>query len=248
MKVELIDYQENALEILLYSKSTRIGGATCLQDVIEWPYYKKIEHLEYMRHTIKSSWEFAYYIFEIKDVSRNFTHQLVRTRTQSYAQESMRTVDVRSNGVYGMDKGNVDYDNAVQYSIDKYVEMVDNGVPVQVARGVLPTDMLTSILVKTDLRTMHETAKTRLCYRTQGEYQEVFREMKECIIEVQPWADNFINVACVDSGICCFPNYTECPIQHLTVKVPDWKKDGIKEEWERIEFTATPVAEDGKTM
>ena len=72
-----------------------------------------MEHYTYMKDTIKSSFEFAKYTFELKEVSRGFIQQLTRTRTQNYAQESMRAVDVRNANFYneGMCE---EYDLAVE--------------------------------------------------------------------------------------------------------------------------------------
>ena len=51
---------------------------------------KKQAELDYMSKTIPSSWEFVDYTFMIEDVTRALTHQLVRTRTASYAQQTMQ--------------------------------------------------------------------------------------------------------------------------------------------------------------
>lgn len=251
MKVELIDYQENALDLLIYTKSTRLAAGQGLSDIASWSVERKLEHLEYMRHTIKSSWEFVRYIFRISEVSRVFTHQLVRTRTQSYAQESQRTVDVHENGFYfpPFKHGGFDpYYNAVLESVDTYVQLTELGEDNQDARYVLPEGTLTSIIVGTDLRTLHQTAETRLCKRTAGEYQEVFKAIKAEVIKVHPWAEKFIQVACVNTGICIFPNYKECPVQPHTIKVTDTFLDFVKQIWEENDHVANPVAKDGKTM
>jgi thymidylate synthase ThyX len=246
MKVELINYQYNALEILLLTKSTRLKGTT-LEDIMDMSMKEKLEHFEYMKDTIKSSFEFCTYIFGISGVSRAFTQQLERTRTQSYAEQSLRAVDVRSSPTYNFGLCD-DYDSAVTNSMAAYEKMVDSGIPIQEARGVLPIDITTNIIVGTNLRTLHETAKVRLCFRTQGEYQEVFKKMKECIRYVHPWAADMLNVACVDSGICCFPRYTECPIQASTVKVSVHKKLAIKILWEQTNHVANPIAKNGVTV
>jgi thymidylate synthase ThyX len=52
--------------------------------------------LDYISKTIRSSWEFVDYTFQITGVTRAFTHQFVRTRTGSYAQQSQRSVDMSS--------------------------------------------------------------------------------------------------------------------------------------------------------
>src|SRR5579863_9531120 len=82
-KVELVTFTPDALEVLIYTKSTRLQGKQTLEEIKSWPMEKKLEHLAYMRDTIKSSWEFCEYTFEIHGVNREFTHQFVRTRDMS---------------------------------------------------------------------------------------------------------------------------------------------------------------------
>jgi hypothetical protein len=62
MKVTLLSYTPNALDLLLFTKNTRLtmNGAT-LADIAAWPQEKKLAELEYMRNTIQSSWEFVDY-------------------------------------------------------------------------------------------------------------------------------------------------------------------------------------------
>lgn len=246
MKVKLIDYQNNALELLIYTKSTRLQADQSLDDINNWTYEKKMEHLEYMRNTIASSWEFVNYIFELTDVSRVFTHQLVRSRHQSYAQQSQRTVDVSEMGFYSI--GNSAADCAMDDMSALYIRLQEAGVSNQDARYVLPEGTLTNIIVGTNLRVLSETAEVRLCKRTAGEYQEVFKAMKSAVVNVHPWVDKFIQVACVKTGICIFPNYTECPVQEYTVKISDVKKLEISYHWRNLDHVANPVAKEGKTM
>jgi thymidylate synthase ThyX len=153
-------------------------------------------------------------------------------------------------------------DEALQSDIDAmfgcnksdYAELIKRGLPVQEARGILATNITTSIIAQFSLRTLHEMANVRLCTRTQGEYQDVFRMMKAAVIEVHPWADDFIQVACVNTGVCVFPRYKECPIQKETynnegsVNNHQYRKDQIKKAWEQNRHEAVPVAKDGRTM
>ncbi len=255
MKVELIDHTRDALELLLYTKNTRLQGGSTMIDIWRWPEEKKLEHLAYMRDTIKSSWEFVNYTFEITGVTRAFTHQLVRTRNGRYAQESMRTVDVRDAEIKQpnleppLDRSFRDMSDVAMVH---YQSLIDRGVPPQDARGILPTNVCTSIIAQFSLRTLHEMASVRLCTRTQGEYQDVFREMKRVVVEVHPWADDFINVACVNTGVCIFPRYTECPIQQYThnrqMGMHNEVKENVKSKWEGLRHEASPVAKDGRTM
>lgn len=262
MKVELINHTKNALELLIFTKSTRLQAHQTLQDINEWPHEKKMAELAYMRDTIQSSWEFVDYVFKISEVSRAFTHQFVRTRTNSYAQESQRTVDVRENGHLPSNDKVIErkefYEKSMRESELAYATLIDWGMQVQEARNVLPTGEFTSIIVKTNLRTMHDSAKVRLCTRTQGEYQNVFKEMKRLICEVHEWADNFIQVACAENGICAFPRYTECPIGPMTFNnhASEFFKKGdfhICLEATRAKIfetthVANPKAKDGRSM
>ena len=132
-----------------------------------------------------------------------------------------------------------------------YIDLLGCGMPPQDARGILPTNVCTSIIAQFSLRTLHEMASVRLCTRTQGEYQDVFRAMKAAVVEVHPWADDFIQVACVNTGVCVFPRYTECPIQKFTVNgdafYPELK-NRIKKAWSENRHEAVPVVKDGRTM
>jgi len=252
MNVTLLSHQPDALELLLYTKNTRLRGGVTLDDIKAWPAEKKAEHLAYMLDTIQSSWEFAYYVFEIEGVSRAFTHQFVRTRTGSYAQESQRTVDVRDAGYVTpkMDKNQDLYGAIIEDSIYGYADLIEAGVPVQDARGVLPTNICTSIIAGFNLRTLHDMAEKRLCTRTQGEYQDVFRAMRSRVIEVHPWTEPFLQVYCINHGTCCFPRYTECPVQRytLTGAGQEAAKERVKIEFESLRHEAVPVAKDGRTM
>jgi flavin-dependent thymidylate synthase len=257
MKVELVDYQKNALDLLLYTKNTRLQGADTLEDIamqtIEW----KLDQLAYMKDTIKSSWEFADYTFQISGVSRAFTHQLVRTRTASFAQEAQRVVDMSEVDFILPDTidGNGNASHAYAYAIvnqqKSYQNLIELGIPRQDARNIIGTGCLTSIMMKANLRTLHNMAELRLCFRVQSEFQNVFAEMKKRVVEVHPWAEEFIQVYCVNHGTCAFPRYTECPIQHLTIQGETLKiiKMHLKEEHAKTKHEANPVINaEGKTM
>lgn len=245
MRVRLINHTQNALPLLLFTKNTRLAGAQTLQDIQRWPYEKQLEHLAYMRDTIQSSWEFVNYTFQISDVTRAFTHQFVRTRTGKYAQESQRTIDASEHQVLNLHPV---LEQAGEYAMAAYEGAVNGGVPPQEARAILPTNIETSIIAQFDLRTLHNMGLLRLCTRTQGEYQRVFKEMRQCVIDVHPWAADFIKVKCAWDGVCAFPRYTECPVQPFTLQAYDDRLKIIESEWEQTEHEAVPIAKDGTTM
>lgn len=211
MKVTLIDYTGKgapnqtwrAADLLIFTKSTRLKMSPGLLDeVAAWPEERKLKELAYMANTIPSSWEFCDYTFMIEGVTRAFTHQFVRTRTMSYAQQTMRVLDVSSGPgwEYGTgptiaecDKTNEIYVAHMRRTAKTYKELIAAGAAIEDARGVLPTNILTNIVAKGNLRTMVELIRKRSSPRTQGEYRLVLNAMKSEILTAHPWAHLFID-------------------------------------------------------
>lgn len=251
MKVNLLSHTPDALTLLLRTKNTRLKHD---EDPATWSDERRAEHLAYMRDTIKSSWEFVTYVFELSDVSRAFTHQLVRTRAGSYAQESQRTIDASDNGFLPLvlpDKPAADalYNISCANAFQDYASLLRSGVHPQDARGVLPTATLTSITAQFNLRTLSEMAKVRLCTRTQGEYQDVFRAMRAAVLAVHPWAAEFINVQCAAAGTCAFPRFgrTGCKFWDPRMDTSAVAAETDARFWAEAKQVASPVAVAGKT-
>ena len=199
MKVTLINYTHNAEALLLFTKSTRLNLTPALLDEIRaWPEVRKQAELAYMADTIPSSWEFVDYVFMIEGVSRAYTHQQVRTRAASYAQQSLRVLDVSGGFDYVFterNKANAAAMGVIKTALlqikDAYADLVKLGQPPEDARGILPTNIATNIVCKFNLRTMSELARSRTGGRTQGEYQKVVNAMIDEVLAVHPWADKF---------------------------------------------------------
>ena len=199
MKVSLISCTPEAKELLIFTKSTRLTMSPGLMDEIRaWPEEKKLAELEYMANTIPSSWEFVDYVFMIEGVSRAFTHQFVRSRQGSYAQQTMRVLNmgeydyVYTDRVAGdvQARGIVDIVNEnIRLGYNKLIEL---GLPAEDARGVLPTNIATNIVAKFNLRAFVDLAKSRTGGRTQGEYQKVMNAMVDAVLAVHPWAEKFL--------------------------------------------------------
>ena len=199
MKVTLISTTPEAKELLIFTKSTRLTMSPGLMDEIRaWPEEKKLAELEYMANTIPSSWEFVDYVFMIEGVSRAFTHQFVRSRQGSYAQQTMRVLNMGEYDYVYTDRvmadvkarGIVDIVNEnIRLGYNKLIEM---GFPAEDARGILPTNIATNIVAKFNLRAFVDLAKSRTGGRTQGEYQKVMNAMVDEVLKVHPWADKFL--------------------------------------------------------
>ena len=200
MKVELISYTPDAVNLLLFTKNTRLmDDEDAYEKIKSWSDEKKQAELDYMLSTIRSSWEFIDYVFNIREVTRAFTHQFVRTRQGSYAQQSQRTVDMSGFGYYIPERIHKDQTACEMYEdgmelINEFYQRLRNdlNIPAEDARWLLPTNINTNIVAKFNLRTLSEMAKSRLSPRAQGEYQEVFKLMKQKVEEVHPWAEPFL--------------------------------------------------------
>ena len=200
MKVELISYTPDAVNLLLFTKNTRLmDDDDAYEKIKSWSEEKKQEELDYMSNTIRSSWEFIDYVFNIREVTRGFTHQFVRTRQGSYAQQSQRTVDMSGFNYYVPER--IEKDLTAKEIYDDGMEMINEfyqrlrtelNIPAEDARGLLPTNIHTNIVAKFNLRTLSETAKSTLSPRAQGEYQQLFKLMKKRVEEVHPWAEPFL--------------------------------------------------------
>lgn len=199
MKVSLISYTQDAENLLLFTKNTRLTMSPGLMDDIRnWTPEKKLAELEYMANTIPSSWEFVDYVFLVEGVSRAYTHQQVRTRAASYAQQTMRVLNMNEFDYVYTDRNLTD--QSAKVVIDQvldtikagYKTLIELGQPAEDARGILPTNIATNIVCKFNLRTFVDLAKARTGGRTQSEYQKVVNAMVDCVLAVHPWAEKFL--------------------------------------------------------
>lgn len=255
IKVTLRSFTDDGLNVLLRTKNTRLSYD---DDPAGWTPEKRAEHLEYMLNTIKSSWEFLDFTFLIEGVTRAFTHEFVRHRHGSYAQQSMRVVDARNaevampESIAKMEESDTqrcDWDHAVSTSKYIYGRLVDHGIPTQDARGLLPTAVTTAIMAKFNLRSLHEMSKIRLCTRAAKEFQDVLRAMRECVVFHYPWAAPMMQPQCVADGTCAFPKYgkTECPVYDPGLDHAALKAHLGRKFWS-LRHEATPRAEGGMAL
>lgn len=199
MEVKLISVTPDAMDLLIFTKRTRLEmDPKGLDAVRALSTEEKLAELAYMANTIPSSWEFVDYTFLVTGVSRAYTHQQVRTRSASYAQQTMRVLDMSKGYEYVHTDRNkadpramaiiADTNNFIRES---YEGLINLGQPVEDARGILPTNIATNIVCKFTLRTMAELARSRSGGRTQGEYQKIVLAMIEQVLAVHPWAEKF---------------------------------------------------------
>lgn len=199
MKVTLIDHTQNAIDKLIFTKSTRLKMSPDLMNQVQnMTNEEKMQELEYMSNTIKSSWEFVNYTFLIEGVSRAFTHQFVRNRQGSYAQQTMRILDVSGfeyvtgPSIAASPEIQARYDAAMETINKEYEALIEMGAKIEDARGILPTNICTNIVAQYNLRTISDLVASRSSPRTQGEFRDVMESMYVEIIKVHPWTVVFL--------------------------------------------------------
>lgn len=183
---------------MIFTKNARLGiNAGRIKEVFEMPESEKMRELEYMVNTIKSSWEFFDITFSIEGVSRAFTHQFVRNRLGSYAQQTMRIIDMKdfeyiTGPSIQTDQQRAIYDGAMADINDAYKTLIECGVKEEDARGILPTNISTNIVAKFNLRALSDMMASRASCRTQSEYRDVLDAIYDAMVKAHPWTAEFL--------------------------------------------------------
>lgn len=188
-KVELVIQPEGAVAGL----ATIVRGYKQVYDH-RWPPFDEQDRLldDINRTKLHTPLEMLSYTWLVRDVTRAWTHQAVRTRVgAAYVQESMRFSDKRVAKVLVPPAISADanrlgaYRETVAEAFQTYATMVADGVPIQDARGVLPHNVLTHIFVSYTLSTLAKTASLRYCCQAQnmkadgeGEWKTVLEQMR----------------------------------------------------------------------
>jgi thymidylate synthase (FAD) len=209
MQVELIDYTGKpdpwyGAAKMIFTKRTRIEmTAQGFEACLALSPIDKLKELEYMANTIPSSWEFMHFTFLFRGVTRAFTHQLVRSRQFSFAQQSMQISRVDGFGYYTGKTVADDrdaktlYDETMKTVSKAYTALCNMGVRIEDARGLLPTNIENNIVMDGHLRGYADLLRKRASPRNMGavhgEWAAAIREMRRLMIDACPWADLFIN-------------------------------------------------------
>lgn len=115
-----------------------------------------------------------HYSFTVKfTVDRGISHEIVRHRVASFAQESTRYCNY-SNGKFGneitvikpkfFDEGSEQYklwEHSCKVSEDIYTDLLASGAKPEEARGVLPTSLKTTLIMTANLREWRHFFKLR---------------------------------------------------------------------------------------
>ena len=148
---------------------------------------------------LKAPFEAVQLHWMVEGVTRSFTHQMVRQRTAVFAQESLRFAVVEDgfsprtalppslagstheaattydrSRLPQQEKWRAAWEDALAGVQEAYDYLVNDGMPAEDARGLLPHNITTRLNYVTNLRNFQEHGGSRLCTQAQFEWRAVW--------------------------------------------------------------------------
>lgn len=211
--VHLISWTQNPLKTVYAVQSNELGNRIYdLDSITEEEAELRLRDM--LNTGIASSIESISLVFQIFNVPRSFTHQIVRTRIgASYRQESLRmavrTEDdfnvVRHKEIDENEEAMKIYDEICKQSLESYQKLIKLGIKPEQARDVLPEGTLTNISVTYTYNTLIKVAGLRLCHQAQPFWKEVFKQIKkEMSDKISPVLAEYLKPICYQTGFCEF--------------------------------------------
>ncbi|BER92432.1 FAD-dependent thymidylate synthase [Atrimonas thermophila] len=151
--------------------------------------------------------EHASFTFLIKGLSRVASHQLVRHRIASYSQQSQRYTDLTRTSfvippsIAKNQEAAEIFQEVVKVALDAYNKMVEQGLPKEDARFVLPQAVKTNLVFTANARELLHFFSLRLCSRAQWEIRELAFLMLNIVKEIAPSIFEEAGPPCV-KGVC----------------------------------------------
>ena len=216
LKVQLVSYTKDGEKVVaIASKMSRSRKGwkhheetmtedeieTWIRDAVIHGYWSPLEH--------------SVYTFSIEGISRVASHQLVRHRIASYTQMSHRfakpideyyqpivPLNNRKVKVYRLDMADCEttndmFNKAYKDAYDYYYYLLQNGVPEEDARYVLPNGVNTNIVVTMNARELYNFFSLRLCSRSQWEIRAVAWKMLGEVKKVHPRLFRYAGPNCI---------------------------------------------------
>jgi len=174
-----------------------------------------LEQVTSLGHT--SVIEHTNFTFAISDVSRSLTHQLVRHRIASYAQQSQRYVDFKEPNYVTPPKIAKNkqmkkaYDDTMKTIWEQYSNLLDMGIPAEDSRFVLPNAACTNIMVTMNARSLLNFFELRCCQHAQWEIRQLANKMLKEVKKVAPIIFKNAGPVCKTKNICP-ENKKDCPL------------------------------------
>ena len=148
------------------------------------------------------------FTFAIEGISRACSHQLVRHRLASFSQQSQRYIAVkRLKEQVVVPKSVVEnahgpFTSFIEAASATYHKLLEERVPREDARFVLPNATETNLLMTMDGRALHHFFGLRCCNRAQWEIRTLVNEMLVQVRAVEPELFKGAGPYCYQLGYC----------------------------------------------
>lgn len=161
-----------------------------LLDVCEDADYDLCGHLVDPKYLDRNLREFHSRITLRITCDRGVSHELVRHRVMSFSQESTRYVNYGKRGYTFIEPWWWDHMGhemqdllkwGMQYSVDIYDEMIENGATAQLARAVLPNQIKTEVVVTATPRQWAQFLILRMSKAAHPDMQRVARLVRDAL-------------------------------------------------------------------
>ena len=130
--------------------------------------------------------EHASATFEVGDISRACSHQIVRHRLASYSQESMRYVEPDYVIIPESLAEKKEFYDAITIAKDAYDKFLSLGIKKEDARFILPIATMTSMVVTMNFRSWLHFIEIRSSEHAQWEIRAVAEEIHEILSDNAP--------------------------------------------------------------
>ena len=206
---------------------------------------------ELMKGGLNQGLESFSFNFEISGLSRQVTHELVRTRKATFSQQSMRHTDMGDQFNTRMPQSIKDSKNMVMWNgmmvrpetvfrelIEKarfaYSALKEADIPYQDCRMVCPIGTETYIIASYPINEFFATYAYRACRMFLWEIQFIFNRMREEVLKIFPWMEPYVKVTCEKTKRCMYQgledtqNDCEFPWKTDRVYKPNYELIGLK--------------------
>lgn len=159
-------------------------------------------HIVSSGHT--STLEHITFTFSIEGVSRSLLAQLTRHRHFSYSVQSQRYVklesDSKSGGFEYVIPPTINDNEEMTEQFHLFMEMIQEAydnlrefVPAEDARYILPNAATCNLVLTGNLRSILDFYGKRSSKQAQWEIRKLAEKIKEAVIDVEPWTEQFFN-------------------------------------------------------
>ena len=165
-----------------------------------------LSHVMKLGHT--SVIEHSNFTFAISGVSRSLTHQLVRHRIASYAQQSQRYVNLEEPcyvippKIKKQNDMKKAYEHTMHIIWEQYNKLLDMDIPAEDCRYILPNATCSNIMVTMNARSLLNFFELRCCMHAQWEIRTLANKMLQLVKKEAPTIFKNAGPSCKTKGYC----------------------------------------------